>query len=256
MAIHIERAGERFGPYSQKEVQRHLAKGDLVPGDLAWRSGMTEWKPLAEWFPGAAPGNLASTPRTAGSKPPAPARTTRRFVIAGLAVLLIAVAYLSYPYFALWGLTQALETGDRKEIGERIDFASVRQGLKEDLSAYFDQTAKQRSGGKDDPFGEMIGAMARPLMEGMIESMVTPEALAELIAESKVPRAEDGSPAAGSDSPDASLEWSEIDYAFFTSPTRFLVDTDGVKLSMNLTRSGWKVVRVQVSPEMFEEAMK
>ena len=46
MKIHIDRNGERFGPYSIEEVNAYLAAGTLLPSDLAWKDGMTDWLPV------------------------------------------------------------------------------------------------------------------------------------------------------------------------------------------------------------------
>ena len=46
MKIHIDRNGERFGPYSIEEINAYLAAGTLLPSDLAWKDGMTDWLPV------------------------------------------------------------------------------------------------------------------------------------------------------------------------------------------------------------------
>jgi len=46
--IYISRAGERFGPYSLSEVQGYLDNGSIVPTDLAWHQGTTDWVPLSQ----------------------------------------------------------------------------------------------------------------------------------------------------------------------------------------------------------------
>jgi len=46
MNIHVDRNGERFGPYSLEEVNRYLAEGTLLPSDLGWYEGAENWAPL------------------------------------------------------------------------------------------------------------------------------------------------------------------------------------------------------------------
>ena len=46
MQIHVNRGGEQLGPYSIEEVKSHLANGTLLPTDLAWQDGMTDWVPI------------------------------------------------------------------------------------------------------------------------------------------------------------------------------------------------------------------
>jgi len=47
MQIHIDRGGQRFGPYSQNEVKQYLALGNLLPTDLVWHEGAAGWEPLS-----------------------------------------------------------------------------------------------------------------------------------------------------------------------------------------------------------------
>jgi len=46
MMIHIDRGGERMGPYSLEDVNRYLADGTLQPSDLGWYDGAADWAPL------------------------------------------------------------------------------------------------------------------------------------------------------------------------------------------------------------------
>jgi uncharacterized RDD family membrane protein YckC len=46
MQIYIKRHGQRFGPYSLEEINRHLAAGTLNPSELAWHEAAPGWKPL------------------------------------------------------------------------------------------------------------------------------------------------------------------------------------------------------------------
>ena len=54
MNIHISRDGQQFGPYTLEDAQTHLASGSLLPHDLAWVEGATEWRPLSEVVAGGA----------------------------------------------------------------------------------------------------------------------------------------------------------------------------------------------------------
>ncbi len=64
--------GRTLGPVPEQSIRAWLGSGFLSPQDLLWRSGMTEWTPVAELaefgsgtastgrFPGTAPGSLFS----------------------------------------------------------------------------------------------------------------------------------------------------------------------------------------------------
>ena len=43
MQIHVDRGGQRFGPYSLEDVNRYLADGNLLPTDNGWHDGAAGW---------------------------------------------------------------------------------------------------------------------------------------------------------------------------------------------------------------------
>jgi predicted nucleic acid-binding Zn ribbon protein len=63
MEIHIDRQGERFGPYSLEEVNQYLAAGNVLPTDLGWHEGMAEWVTVTE---------IAGVQTGSGGAPPPP----------------------------------------------------------------------------------------------------------------------------------------------------------------------------------------
>lgn len=82
MNITIARGSEQFGPYTLEEVQGYLASGHLAYSDLYWTEGMSEWRPLSEYFqvaaPLAAPVPADISPRITYTKDPT---SLTRFVI-------------------------------------------------------------------------------------------------------------------------------------------------------------------------------
>ena len=48
MQVHVDRGGQRYGPYSLEEVNAYLANGTLLPTDLAWQDGMADWLPIGQ----------------------------------------------------------------------------------------------------------------------------------------------------------------------------------------------------------------
>ena len=53
MQIHINRAGQAYGPYEFDSVKDYFAKGQLLPDDMAWHEGLAEWIPLKNLIDGA-----------------------------------------------------------------------------------------------------------------------------------------------------------------------------------------------------------
>src|ERR1700674_3231189 len=61
--IHVARAGANLGSFSLDEIREGLRTGRFLPTDLAWQTGMTDWRPLAEVAAAAAaPGAGGTTP--------------------------------------------------------------------------------------------------------------------------------------------------------------------------------------------------
>ena len=44
LQIHINRAGQQYGPYPEATAREMLAAGQLLPTDLAWHPGAEGWK--------------------------------------------------------------------------------------------------------------------------------------------------------------------------------------------------------------------
>ena len=65
MQVHVERGGQRYGPYSLEEVNAYLADGTLLPTDQAWQDGMPDWVSITQ-IPGV-------TMRGGVAAPPTPA---------------------------------------------------------------------------------------------------------------------------------------------------------------------------------------
>ncbi|MDE1163201.1 MAG: DUF4339 domain-containing protein [Acidobacteriaceae bacterium] len=63
MLFRIARNGQMYGPYTEDDVRRYLATGNVLPTDLAQAQGTEDWLPVSELFPEA--------PLT-GQVPPAP----------------------------------------------------------------------------------------------------------------------------------------------------------------------------------------
>jgi len=54
MTYYILRNGERLGPCSEEQVRQLLVAGQIQAGDLAWREGLAEWRPLGPLLGGPA----------------------------------------------------------------------------------------------------------------------------------------------------------------------------------------------------------
>jgi hypothetical protein len=46
--IHVARDGAKLGEFTLEQIHQGLTTGQFRPTDLAWQSGMTDWRPLSE----------------------------------------------------------------------------------------------------------------------------------------------------------------------------------------------------------------
>lgn len=97
-----------------------------------------------------------------------------------LAVLLLWIAYGLSPYVALYRLSQAVQAHDAAAVAQRVNFRTLRLSLtKQALAAAVDAIAARRdlSARERTILTEASGALAEPL----VESLVTPETLIDLL---------------------------------------------------------------------------
>ena len=103
----------------------------------------------------------------------------KKVLAAGAVFLIAAVAYnTASPYLALSGLKDAINSGDTAELEDRVDFEALRESLKAELNATV--MAEAASGLQDNPFGSLAIGLATKLVDGIVDSTVTPSGLARL----------------------------------------------------------------------------
>jgi len=87
---------------------------------------------------------------------------------------------------------------------------------------------------------------ASPVIDALVDAYVTPDGLAALIANPNViknmraPQAPQQLPAF------KGIDWSNVRYAFFTSPRVFVVDREGIKLRFRFTGFGWRLNKLDL----------
>jgi hypothetical protein len=118
-------------------------------------------------------------------------------IATGLAALALAVGvyYFASPPAAVTGLRDAIIRGDKIELGDRVDFTRVRQSLKEQVNTLI--LGKSYEKLTSTPFGSFAAGVASKLMEGMLDSFVSPAGLAEL-AKGRLPSDESSPPESAS----------------------------------------------------------
>ncbi|WP_288582742.1 DUF2939 domain-containing protein [uncultured Methylobacterium sp.] len=103
-----------------------------------------------------------------------------RWWLAGLAALVLWIAYGISPYVALYRLSQAVQAHDAQAVAQRVNFRTLRLSLtRQATAAALDAIAARRDLSARDRaiLTEASGALAEPL----VESLVTPEILIDLL---------------------------------------------------------------------------
>src|SRR5580658_8169954 len=69
MNYKVKRGDQEYGPYSLAELQQYLAKGDILPDDLARGEGTEQWVPVQQVVGNIPVSPASSTPVNYGQVP-------------------------------------------------------------------------------------------------------------------------------------------------------------------------------------------
>lgn len=179
---------------------------------------------------------------TTGPTPLAPAnhpRPRRRLGrLTGLVLASAILFYLLSPYYSFWRFTEALKSGDKESLSERVDFPSIRASLKKQLGARF--APEQPPAGKRHAFS----ILSPSVIDALIDALVTPEGLAALIA--KPQSAGDVAGYVNNQRMPKGFDWGKVRYAFFRGVRDFEVDVEGTRLHFRFTGSAWRLQKIDL----------
>lgn len=185
---------------------------------------------------------MSPVARTVPDRPPQ--SFLRRFGVAiGAAVALLALGtYVALgPYLTLLELKNGVAERDAEKVSECIDYPALRQSLKEQV-----ERAIRVRIGTDNPLAALATGVAVTVADGLVDRLVSPEGLAELMAGQK-PALVSATPAPSAATGRALLDGASYGYASFD---KFVVDvpTQGGDIRFVLTRSGigWKLSRIDI----------
>ncbi len=71
MQWYYSKNGSQLGPIEQEEILSKLSSGEISPGDMVWREGMTDWLPASKISELA----VIASPSAVASPPAAPSRS-------------------------------------------------------------------------------------------------------------------------------------------------------------------------------------
>jgi len=116
-------------------------------------------------------------------------KTRNAIVIAAAGSVLLA--YFGSPLLAVKSLVEAAEAGDATALERRVDFPALRESLKSEMIAAMNEELGERSGGLGGGLGGLGLALAPGLVDGAVETMVTPGVVARLVRTGKRPQERD-----------------------------------------------------------------
>ena len=167
------------------------------------------------------------------------------------AVVAVAAAWAAAPVLAAQGLIRAAKAGDARKLEALVDFPSLRQSLKEELNA--ELVARMRR--DPDIAGSDLGGLglmlAPMLLSGAVDTLVTPEMVAEMVVTAEAPdptQPPEREPGDARDSDDIHQSWGYRDLNHFAVT---LTDRDrpDQQLALILERRGlftWKLAAVDI----------
>lgn len=169
-------------------------------------------------------------------------RGSRLFAWVGVGLLVVGVAYFLSPLLSLRSLATAMRAGDAHELEKRVDFSSVRAGLKDQLKAAMLANMAKDDRLKDNPFAGLAVAFGPAMVDSVVDASVTPAGIARLIEEGKL-RAKSGGAGARVDALDQNvlmkgfISWDDYRVEFVS----------GAKLWMRPTfPMSWRVYKIEV----------
>jgi hypothetical protein len=158
----------------------------------------------------------------------------------------LLLVYGASPYFSFWRFTVALRSGDTAALNARVDFPAVRESLKTQLAAYFSPERTGERHIKNKRLDRLVTALRPTIIDTLVDVYVTPEGLAELIADPNVVKNMHSPQVPPQFHGVKGIDWSDVKYAFFTSPRVFVVDREGIKLRFRFTGFGWRLNKLDL----------
>ena len=141
--------------------------------------------------------------------------------------LVVAAAWVAWPFYAAYDLTLGVRKGDLATLESRVAWNSVRRGLRDDLNAILLQLLNKDEKIGRNMFGAALANLLGPaIVDRAVENFVTPQAF--VVAANRKNKQSSKSEAATENNfvnTAQRLNWNHVKYAFFSgSPFVFRVD--------------------------------
>jgi len=99
--------------------------------------------------------------------------------IAGIVLALIVGYVAAGPYLTISEIKTGIVESDSEKLSENIEFPTLRENVKEQLNAVMMKNAAAEM--KDNSFAALAAGFATKMVDGMVDSFLTPSGLAALM---------------------------------------------------------------------------
>jgi hypothetical protein len=172
-------------------------------------------------------------------------------IVVAVLVILGLGAYLVSPFFYVFSLKGAFLSGDSSKLADLVDFPAVRDSLKEQVATILDQQTKESSDSKQSPLAALSAFVGPVFLNRAVDTYCTPEAIAGLVKKNN--QAQSNTHSFIKIPGPSDLDWSKLKNFSFTGPTSFRIGTNHINLFARLEGFGWKVYRLEVSPDILQD---
>jgi hypothetical protein len=165
-------------------------------------------------------------------------------ILVAVAALLFAGAYAGSPLLAVRGFVAAAKAGNAERLDSAIDFPAVRDSLKSQMTAALNERMADDPKLHDTPFAALGSLLIPTIVDKLVDSLVTPDGIAQLVRRGEVRKP-------GTDTPPArppTYSYSYIDLDRFRV-TLTTPDRPESPAGLIFERRGlfsWKLVRVEI----------
>lgn len=97
------------------------------------------------------------------------------------AIVLVVLYYFSSPFVALWIIANAAHAGDRDVLAMKVDFPSVKEGMRSQFNSLIARKAATDPDLKKNPFSGIAMMFASATINQLVDSLVTPDGLSNLV---------------------------------------------------------------------------
>ncbi|MBV9876870.1 MAG: DUF2939 domain-containing protein [Verrucomicrobia bacterium] len=169
-------------------------------------------------------------------------------------VILVLAAYIVSPFFYVSSLKGAFLAGDSSKLANLVDFPALRDSLKEEVATILTQQTKESPDSNQNPFAALTAFVGPAFLNRAVDMYCTPDAIADFVK--KNGQVQRKTPSFIKIPGPSDLDWSKLKNFSFTGPTSFRIGTNQITLFARLEGFGWKVYRLEVSPDFLEDSMK